>query len=126
MAYLLVVDDEAAVADAVSLVLRAEGHDVESCGEAAQALDRLSSGRFDGAILDVWLGADNGLRLAEGIGTMETPCPFIIMSGGGPGRTLENATAAADALGASRVLFKPFDDDELLSAVDAMLGRHSH
>ena len=48
--------------------------------------------------------------------------PFVVISGGGPGRTLENVTARADAYGAVRILYKPFEDEELLAALNQTLG----
>lgn len=75
----------------------------------------------DGAIIDVWLRGEDGLDVAEKLAERRDRLPFAVMSGGGPGRSLERVTARADALGARGILFKPFDDDELMALVATML-----
>jgi len=122
MATILVVDDEQDVADAVKLVLQNDGYFVLVAKDMASARDILSTGEVDACVLDVWIDGDTGLDLATEISRDAEPVPFVMMSGGGPGRSLESATAKADALGAAEVLFKPFDDDELLAAVKKALG----
>ncbi|WOI52802.1 response regulator [Parvularcula sp. LCG005] len=122
MSTILIVDDDAAVADVVKLVLSEAGHKCLVAHSPRDALDVVEKQSVDGIILDVWLGRDDGLDLAATLIERMPTQPFIIMSGGGPGRSLEMVTARADALGACSVLYKPFDDDELLTAVDAMLG----
>ncbi len=121
MATILIVDDDSGVADVVALVLEGQGHAPIIANSAAEAINSLSERDVDGAILDVWLGKDDGLELAAELSRVGNPPPFIIMSGGGPGRSLETVTARADALGAHSVLYKPFDDDELIEAVRSLL-----
>lgn len=122
MAHILVVDDDHAVAKVVGMVLTQAGHTISVADSVGAALDALNGGEFGGAIIDVWLGEDDGLDLASALSTKAWAVPFMVMSGGGPGRSLETVTGRADALGAVAVLYKPFDDDELLDAVDTMLG----
>ncbi|MEM9422702.1 MAG: response regulator [Pseudomonadota bacterium] len=122
MATILIVDDDSSVADVVALVLDGEGHRTDTASDATETLKKLSQGGIQGVILDVWLGADDGLALADKLAQLNEPPPFIVMSGGGPGRSLETVTARADALGARAVLYKPFDDDELIAAVNDLLG----
>lgn len=122
MAHILVVDDQAAMAEVVSAVLVEAGYTASQAGTAAAARSQIEEKRIDGAIIDVWLGGEDGLDLAASILADHPGFRFVIMSGGGPGRTLELVTAKADALGAHGVLYKPFDDDELLHAVTKMLG----
>lgn len=122
MTSILVVDDDPGVREVVSLVLQEAGYDVDIVSTAAAATEAMRSGTFSAALIDVWLGQDDGLDLAHKISELSPPLPFTIMSGGGPGRSLELVTARADSLGATAVLFKPFDDDELLAAVTAMLA----
>ena len=122
MAKLLIVDDDPAVAEVVSLVLRQEGYQTAVACSLAEAKLLIATTEINGAVIDVWLGRDDGLELATFLAAQRTGFPFIIMSGGGPGRCLETVTARADALGAICVLFKPFDDDELTAAVQKMLA----
>ncbi|MEM9234350.1 MAG: response regulator [Pseudomonadota bacterium] len=122
MTHLLVVDDNADVAEAVSIALTEAGYATTAARTLSDARERINSTEIDGVIVDVWMDTDNGLEFAAEIAKHTPPTPFIVMSGGGPGKSLEAVTARADSLGAAAVLFKPFEDDELLNAVRAMLA----
>ena len=88
---------------------------------AGQAHLEQYDGQTDLILLDVWLGEENGLTLLGEIRTDGFEGPVIVMSGGGPGRTLEQAMAIADVRGANQVLIKPFTNDEILDAVQSVL-----
>ena len=120
MGKILIVDDDAGVADSVALVLREAGHEPRIASDGRSALAAMTMAPPDACVLDVWLGEEDGLAVAEA--ARGRGLPVVVMSGGGPGRSLEQVTARADALGAVRVLYKPFDDDELTDAVAAALG----
>ena len=121
MPRILIVDDDKAVTEAIGLVLTEAGHTVEVAHDPAAARARVASPPApDLCLFDVFMDGEDGLALAAELRSEAAPA-VIIMSGGGPGRTLESVTARADALGASAVLFKPFDDDELLDAVGRAL-----
>lgn len=117
MPTILIVDDDKAVAAAVELVLKEAGHDVLVAYDADTARGLVAARGPDVCVLDVFMDGKDGLALASELRGPDAP-PVIIMSGGGPGRSLESVTARADALGAVAMLFKPFDDDELLAAVE--------
>lgn len=123
MAKILIIDDDAAVAGVMAAILEEAGHQaVTATTEAAREQALRAPEPFDGAIVDVWLGNEDGLRVAGSLRQLSPPLPFVIVSGGGPGRSLETVTARADALGARTMLYKPFDNDELLAAVEEMLA----
>lgn len=117
----LIVDDDVPVAQSVALVLEDAGYRTRQVHDARGALDAMRADPPDACLFDVWLDGDDGLALAEEAGALGLP--LVVMSGGGPGRSLESVTAKADALGAAAMLFKPFDDDELTDAVAKALGR---
>lgn len=121
MTHLLVVDDNREVAEAVALALDEAGYETSIAVSLPEARTRLQEGLIDGAIVDVWMNSHSGLDFASELAQHTPPLPFVIMSGGGPGKTLESVTARADSLGAAAVLYKPFEDDELLAAVKVML-----
>lgn len=111
----LIADDTPSVREAVRYIVESDGHDVVEAGSGTQALALLSSDRFDLAILDIWMPGRSGLDLLKHIRHEQPGLPVIIMSGGGPGASLEQATAIADLYQASHILYKPFDDEELLA-----------
>ena len=119
MTTILIVDDDAPVGQSVALVLEDAGYTAAIARDAASAIARMTADPPDACIFDVWLDGDDGLALAEK--ARDAGLPLVVMSGGGPGRSLEQVTAKADALGAAAMLFKPFDDEELIEAVERAL-----
>lgn len=122
MAKILIVEDNDDVREAIALVLARAGHDVVGASNAAAGRKALSDDGFDCAIVDVWMPDENGLELIDSLRNGDPKPPVIVISGGGPGRTLEHVTAKADFLGVKAFLYKPFEDDELLEALGKVLG----
>ena len=120
MKTILIVDDDVPVAQSVALVLEDAGYETRLAHDAAGALAAMKAEPPDACLFDVWLDGEDGLALAER--ARDSGLPLVVMSGGGPGRSLESVTAKADALGAAAMLFKPFDDDELTDAVAKALA----
>ena len=113
MAVILVVDDDADVVEAVSMVLAAEGHQVAAATGAGEALALARALRPVLTLVDWRLpGVDTrGLIAALGAHTRVALCTA--------------ADAAADlahAAGADRVLAKPFAIEELLALVRWAVG----
>lgn len=124
MATILVADDAASVAAAIELVLKSAGHHVVVANDGEIAVDYLKRQSFDLAVLDIWMPKKSGLDVLKDIRLAHPTMPVILVSGGGPGATLEQATMMADLYKATQVLYKPFEDEELLSAVDTALALH--
>ena len=55
MAKILIVDDEAAIADLIQLTLTQAGHECETAMSGNEAADKLEKGRYDLVLLDVML-----------------------------------------------------------------------
>ncbi len=123
MTRILIVDDAEAVRESMRVVLKKAGYDVTEAADGEQALATLSAQSFDLAIVDIWMPRKNGLSLLREVRAQRSDIPIIIVSGGGPGASLERSAALADIYGATEVLFKPFEDFELLDAVTGALER---
>lgn len=122
MKNVLLVDDDANVTEGLSEILQRSGYDVTtatSVSEAQTYVDVMEQ-RLDLCIVDLWLDESNGLDLVKALNSTDKPTPTIVISGGGPGRTLEQVMAAANALGAEATLQKPFTGEELLAVIDAL------
>jgi CheY-like chemotaxis protein len=122
MASILVAEDVPEMREAIELVLSGEGHSVTLAedGEVASAL--LKDNRYDAIVLDIWMPKKGGLELMREITETYPDLPIVVVSGGGPDATLENVTAISDLYGAIRVLYKPFEDEELIEAVAEALS----
>jgi CheY-like chemotaxis protein len=121
MARVLLADDVAVMVEAMSAALESEGHVITVAKDGDSALALLTSHEFDVAVLDIWMPKRSGLDVLKAVRRLKPSLPVILISGGGPGATLEQATAIADVYGADRVLYKPFEDEELLSAIAALV-----
>ncbi len=117
MARILLADDVPLMVEAVVAALESEGHQVAVAADGDAAIQLLTSENFDIAVLDIWMPKKSGLDVLKALRQLKPDMPVILISGGGPGATLEQATAIADIYRADCVLYKPFEDEELLSAI---------
>ncbi len=122
MTHILIVDDAEAARESMTAILKKAGYDVTEAADGEQALETLSAQSFDLAIVDIWMPRKNGLSMLQELRGQRSDIPVIIVSGGGPGAPLERSAALADIYGAAEVLFKPFENFELLDAVKGILG----
>lgn len=114
---ILVVEDEPLVRLFTADILRGAGYEIIEAGEATEALTALSSDqRIDLLFSDVLLhGSMGGLTLAESAHANHPNMPVILSSGAGAfGRYLEGRKSVT-------FLPKPYNADQLLSAVAGML-----
>ena len=76
MSRILIVEDEAHLADGLRFNLEAEGHEVEIDGDGQQALDRLlgDRSRYDAVVLDVMLPGKDGFSVVKQLRTKATTC----------------------------------------------------
>jgi DNA-binding NtrC family response regulator len=112
----LVVDDEALIRWSVSEMLGERGYAVTEAGDARMALDAVENATepFDVVLLDYRLPDSADLRLLEKVRHM-TPTSQVIMI------TAHNSPELAQgaaALGAYRVISKPFEVDSLAALVN--------
>jgi CheY-like chemotaxis protein len=125
MARILIVDDVEDVRLSLRGLLEAAGHEVDEATNGREALEVTARESFDLVLADIFMPERDGLSFLDELRRRDAEVPVIIMSGGGPGAPLERAVALADAYGASRVLFKPFENTELLQALDELLARRA-
>ncbi len=118
MTKVLVVDDDAALARALGINLRARGHDVASAGNGRAALDALARVRPDVVILDLGLPDLDGIEVLHGIRGWN-PVPVVVLSARS---TSDEKVEALDA-GADDYVTKPFEMNELLARVRAAVRR---
>jgi DNA-binding response OmpR family regulator len=113
----VVVEDEAAVREAVVSALRGEGLAVSSFGDYEQA-DTILKGAPDLVVLDVMLPRGDGFELARRLRAgRDLPIVFLTARDGVDDRL------TGFAVGADDYLVKPFALEELLARVRAVLRR---
>jgi two-component system, OmpR family, response regulator MprA len=115
----LVVDDEAAVRDALSRTLRFEGYEVGLAADGDCAL-RLVRGREpDAVILDVMMPGMDGLAVCRALRASGSQVPVLMLTAR---VSVDDRVAGLDA-GADDYLVKPFALRELLARLRALLRR---
>ncbi|MHC4883780.1 MAG: ATP-binding protein [Planctomycetota bacterium] len=115
----LIVEDEAHVRDIVSLMLGRRGVEVEQADEETMALARVRSGEIDLVLLDLQLPKADGFAILKSL--QEDPgegvAPIVVVTGRCDEATLDRCLS----LGAHSTLSKPFEMEELMAVVDAIL-----
>ena len=94
---LLLVEDDAIVAETLAVLLRAQGHAVTHVAHGLAALAEVASGRFDAALLDLDLPGMDGLALARMLRAQGFAAPLLAV------------TARADAAAEGQALAAGFD-----------------
>ncbi|HTV04919.1 MAG TPA: response regulator transcription factor [Acidobacteriaceae bacterium] len=118
-ARILVVEDEAHLAQGLMFNLGAEGYDVALAGDGEQALALLDKGRFDAVLLDVMLPGKSGFEVAGELRQAENYVPILMLTAQGrPEDVLQGFAAGADDY-----LPKPFDLSILLARLHGLLRR---
>ncbi|MFY9905907.1 MAG: response regulator transcription factor [Terriglobales bacterium] len=121
MSRVLVVEDEAHLADGLRFNLQAEGHAVEVAADGETALDRLleKSERFDAVVLDVMLPGKSGFDVASLLREKKNYVPILMLTARGrPEDVLQGFAAGADDY-----LPKPFELAILIARLESLLRR---
>lgn len=116
-ACILVVEDDAVLAELLVEELEAEGYRVGACGSAEQALAEIDALAPDLVVSDLQLPGADGLALVEALRSREPPPGVLMISAFG---TVDRAVAALKA-GADNFLTKPLDMDHFLLSVKRLL-----
>lgn len=128
MATILVIEDIPSVMLSLRIVLEGGGHTVLCATNGTEGLSLLRRGGIDLVITDIWMpGTLGSTVIAEGR-NVAPHVGFMAITGGAP-----NGSITPDFLvhqgvdfGADRVLFKPFQRDELIAAVTELLPASAH
>ena len=115
----LLVEDDAHIADLLTLDLRDEGLEVMHCARGDDGLRQLERGGWDALVLDIMLPGVDGLEICRRARAMARYTPIIITSA----RSSEVHRILGLELGADDYLAKPFSMLELVARVKALLRR---
>jgi DNA-binding response OmpR family regulator len=121
MSRVLVVEDEAHLAQGLSFNLQAEGHSVEVAADGESALVRLmeKKERFDVVVLDVMLPGKSGFDVAALLREKKNYVPILMLTARGrPEDVLQGFASGADDY-----LPKPFELAILIARLESLLRR---
>ena len=116
----LVADDDPDIRELVALRLQRAGYRVETASDGLEAFDRAVELRPDLIVLDVSMpgadGFETSRRLRADPRTAHVPVIFLTA------RTRDEDVLTGYARGGDGYVTKPFDPQELLARVDALVG----
>lgn len=107
----LVVEDDADIRAMIELTLGAEGHDIVTASNGAEALARTSSDDVDVILLDLKMPIMDGREFARRYRDGGGAAPIVVLS------AAQDAERHAREIGARHTLGKPFDLDALVAVV---------
>jgi DNA-binding response OmpR family regulator len=121
MSRVLVVEDEAHLAQGLRFNLEAEGHSVAVAGDGESALERLltSHEEFDAIVLDVMLPGKDGFAVARELRDAKIYLPILMLTA----RSRPEDVLQGFASGADDYLPKPFELAILLARLQGLLRR---
>jgi DNA-binding response OmpR family regulator len=117
----LIVEDEAKLAEAIKSGLKLEGHTVDVIEDGLRGETRILMCRndYDLVILDLMLPGKNGFEICKNVRNMGVTLPILILTARGG---VEDKVLALNS-GADDYLVKPFSFDELLARMQALMRR---
>ncbi|MDF5752317.1 response regulator transcription factor [Spongiactinospora sp. TRM90649] len=118
-ARVLVVDDEPALREALQASLEFEGYSVGLASDGQAALEVLATERYDAVLLDVMMPRVDGLTACRRLRASGNRVPVLMLTAR---EAVGDRVTGLDA-GADDYLVKPFELDELLARVRALLRR---
>lgn len=119
MSRVLVIDDDRGAAEALSRLLRLDGHEAVGFASPAEARVAIEHEPFDAVITDLEMPRVHGVDIVRTARRVHAGAPVFVITG--YGNTAAERTARDS--GASAVFGKPINYDELLAALNTALAR---
>jgi two-component system phosphate regulon response regulator OmpR len=117
--HLLVVDDDLRLRQLLVKFLTEGNFDVTEAANAAEAYEILETFSFDLMVLDIMMPGETGMELTERLRRTQHNIPILLLTAMGE---VENRIKGFQT-GADEYLVKPFEPDELLLRIKAILRR---
>lgn len=119
MVKILLAEDDFELNEIISSTLRKEGFNVESVFNGLDALNKLYENKFDIVLSDIMMPLCDGFELARTIRENDKQTPIIFMSA----RDDKPSKQIGYKVGIDDYITKPFDIDELVFKINAIIRR---
>ena len=116
---ILVVDDDHFVLLAIARPLRKAGYEVVEASRIEQVMAAAEGGKFDVAILDIFMPGMGGINAIERIHAKSPGCKIVAITAGYADMSAEDTIRAAIKIGAATGFSKPVDTETLLAEMKA-------
>lgn len=122
MRRILIIDGDNAVGTAIKLWLEVEGADATHIGDGSEGIEAIRTGGFDLVIVELSTPGLKGIETIKVVHDIEPTTSIIVISNSLHWSDGQCLVDQAIALGAARVLGKPFKPRDLMQAIEASLG----
>lgn len=116
---ILVIEDNASVADALSTMLAGRNYSVDVARDGERGADLLLRGVYDAAIVDVVLPGKDGFSIVAAARAHQLQTPVLMLTARD---AVEDRVRGLDS-GADDYLIKPFEEAELVARIRALTRR---
>jgi DNA-binding response OmpR family regulator len=117
---LLVVDDDDEIRELLEFDLSQSGYHVDTAVDGAEGLEKAVNNYYDLVLLDVMMPKMNGFEVCKNIRKSKPALPVLLLTAKG---TIDDKTQGFEC-GTDDYLVKPFDINEVLLRVKALLRRN--
>lgn len=117
---ILVIEDDPNMGFLLKEFLSSGGFDIKLCKDGDSGLAAFKESEYDFCIIDIMLPGIDGFTLTERIKKQQPDIPVIFLTA----RSLKQDKIKGFNLGADDYITKPFDEDELLCRIHAILNRY--
>lgn len=114
----LVVDDEESLREVLSIELTKEGYDVRTASDGDEAMEVLSTEKFQLVLLDIKMPGTSGFEVLKHIREQHPGTKVVMLTGFAD---LKNAIESKK-LGADDFVSKPYDLVDLLTTIERVLS----
>lgn len=118
MSKILIVEDEIAIVDLISMCLKANGYEVDYALDGEAGADFISERQYDLLLLDIMLPKLDGYELLDYAKKESIPVIFLTAKG-----ELQDRVKGLN-MGADDYIVKPFESEELLARIHCVLRRY--
>jgi len=116
---ILIIEDEKLLADSLKTLLETKGFEAEVVYDGEDGAEYAETGIYDLLIMDVMMPKLNGYQVARQVRANRVTTPILMLTAKGEVQDrIEGLNAGADYY-----LTKPFDNQELLACINALLRR---
>jgi DNA-binding response OmpR family regulator len=116
---ILVVEDDAIVVQTLQILFSSYNYAVDIAADGEAGLQMAEAFEYDLIVLDIGLPKLDGVSLCQKLRQQGVQQPILLLTGQGSGRQKANALNS----GADDYVVKPFDAEELIARVQALLRR---
>ena len=116
---ILLVEDDQNFGDVLRSYLEMHDYDVTLATDGEQGLEKYNEGTYDLCIFDVMMPKKDGFALAKEIREKDEEMPIIFLTA----KTMKEDVVKGFKIGADDYISKPFNSEELLYRIQAILKR---